>query len=226
MRALLVSALFVLAFAVPAFAVGLEEEEAAPQQILIGLDLSKSNPLVEDPAYAARVARRLGEEISALPVRSRVMVRTFGVYDASSNPLKIDQVISARARPEEVASGIETLVANLPRLVEEGKLSSQMMTYISAFLGTMSQSLDCGAMPTRVILLTDGAEDSDLVKLKRSGTSMPAPDTALYQGCDELVMLGLGQGFNDPATTERFRETWGAWAEAAGFKRFTGLYDW
>jgi len=226
MRAFLVPVLFILSFAVPAFAVGLEEGEAAPQQILIGLDLSKSNPLVEDPAYAARVSKRLGEELRALPVRSRVMVRTFGVYDASSNPLKIDQVISARARPEEVAAGIETLVANLPRLVEEGKLSSQMMTYISAFLGTMSQSLDCSTLPTRVILLTDGAEDSDLVKLKRSGTAMPAPSGPLYQGCDELVMLGLGQGFNDPATTARFREAWGAWAKAAGFERFTGLYDW
>ncbi|GAK44476.1 conserved protein [Tepidicaulis marinus] len=201
-------------------------EADGARQILVGLDLSKSNPLITDAGYAARVAARLGEELDALPLRSRVMVRTFGVYDASSNHLKIDQVISARARPEDVAEGIQTLVANLPALVKEGKLEAQMKTNIVPFLDTMAQVVDCKAMPTTVVLLTDGAEDSDYGKLTKWGGKLPVPQEAHYEGCEELVILGLGQGFNSPKTTARFRTAWQAYAEGAGFKSFTGLYDW
>lgn len=195
-----------------------------PQTVIIGLDLSKSNPLVDDAAYAARVASRLTSEIDKLPVRSRVMVRSFGAYDSSANPLKIDEVISARARPESVAEGISALVAALPQLVADGKLKAQDWTYIVSFMETMSHQVDCSASEVRVILLTDGFEDLSDARMLR-GTSLPKPEP-YFSGCSELMMLGVGQGGGSPAVTKRAREQWKNWSEAAGFMRFTGLYDW
>lgn len=216
-------------FLVPGFlAVSLSAQAvdapAAPQTVVIGLDISKSNPLVEDSAYAARVAKRLTSEIDKLPVRSRLMVRTFGAYDSSANPLKIDEVISARARPETVAEGVAALVAAMPQLVKEGKLQAQDWTYIVSFMETMSQQVDCEAGDVRFILLTDGFEDSEQARLLRGG-SLPKPQPA-FAGCSELMMLGIGQGAGSPAVTKRVREQWASWSSAAGFAKFTGLYDW
>lgn len=210
-----------LAVSLPAQAV---DAPAAPQTVVIGLDISKSNPLVEDSAYAARVAKRLTSEIDKLPVRSRLMVRTFGAYDSSANPLKIDEVISARARPETVAEGVAALVAAMPQLVKEDKLQAQDWTYIVSFMETMSQQVDCEAGDVRFILLTDGFEDSEQARLLRGG-SLPKPQP-VFAGCSELMMLGIGQGAGSPAVTKRVREQWASWSSAAGFAKFTGLYDW
>lgn len=208
-------------FALPAGAV---DAPSAPQTVVIGLDISKSNPLVEDAAYAARVAQRLTSEIDKLPVRSKIMVRTFGAYDSSANPLKIDEVISARARPETVAEGIGALVSAMPQLVQEGKIKAQDWTYIVSFMETMSPQVDCAAGDVRLILLTDGFEDSELARLRRGG-ALPKPEP-LFAGCGELLMLGVGQGGGSPAVTKRAHDEWASWAGAAGFTKFTGLYDW
>jgi len=200
-------------------------EQMGPTHLVIGLDLSKSNPLVTSDVYAAQVANRLADEIRELPVRSKVTVRSFGVYDTGSNPLRIDQVISARARPGDVADGIQALVSNLPRLVSEGRLEAQMKTNIVPFLETMAGGIDCSS-PTKIVLLTDGAEDSELGRLTRSGGSLPPAQAGSFSGCGELLMLGLGRGFNSPSTTARFRTAWSEWSDEAGFDRFVGLYDW
>lgn len=71
-----------------------------PQTIVIGLDLSKSNPLIKDEAYAARAGARTAKELVALPLKSRVMLRTFGSYDATANGLKVDQVIYLMRGPK------------------------------------------------------------------------------------------------------------------------------
>lgn len=197
-----------------------------PQTYVIGLDLSQSNPLVKDRAYAARAAARAAKEIAALPLKSRVMLRTFGSYDTSANGLKIDQVISSHARPEAVAQGIAQIIANVPKLVAEGKLTAQGKTNIVPFLDTMSQVVDCAASDVHVVLLTDGFEDSEYAHLTRNGGTLPAPAHAAYQGCDELLILGLGQGGGSPSATNRLRTAWTQYAEKAGFERFSGLYDW
>ena len=195
-----------------------------PRTVVIGLDMSKSNPLVEDAAYAARVGQRTASELEALPLRSHVMVRTFGSYDIGANALKIDEVISTRAKPQAVADGIGALISAVPELVAQGKLQAQGYTNVISFLENTSQLIDCGASDVTVILLTDGFEDSEYAKLA-SGGSLPHP-SQLYPGCAELMMLGVGQGGGSPTVTKRIREQWAAWAKAAGFQKYTGLYDW
>ena len=198
----------------------------SPKTYVIGLDLSKSNPLVRDKGYAARAAARTAKEISALPLKSRVMLRTFGSYDGSENGLKIDQVISSHARPDDVARGIATIIASVPKLVKEGKLQAQGKTNIVPFLDTMSQVVNCDQSEVHVVLLTDGFEDSEYAHLTRYGGKLPLPSQPDYKGCDELLILGLGQGGGSPSATKRLRASWQAYAEAAGFQHFYGLYDW
>jgi len=204
----------------------IDGDVVGPKTYVIGLDLSKSNPLVRDEGYAARAAARTAKEIASLPLKSRVMLRTFGSYDGSANGLKIDQVISSHARPEAVAKGIATIIASVPKLVSEGKLKVQGKTNIVPFLDTMSQVVDCEQSDVHVILLTDGFEDSEYAHLTRYGGKLPLPSQPAYQGCDELLLLGLGQGGGSPSATKRLRASWKAYAAAAGFQHFYGLYDW
>jgi hypothetical protein len=210
----------IAAVVAPAFAA------EVPETVVIGLDLSQSNPLVKDDAYAARVGARTAQELLALPLKSRVMVRTFGSYDGSENGLKVDQVISAHAKPQSVAEGVAELIAHVPALVRAGKLKSQGMTNIVPFLDTMAEVVDCKASDVRVILVTDGFEDSEYAHLTRHGGHLPAPAAANYEACDGLTILGLGQGSGSPSATVHLRKEWKAYAGKAGFRRFTGLYDW
>lgn len=216
-----------LAFAlVPASAAHAADAPLPPQTIVVGLDLSLSNPLIKDEGYAARVGARVAQEIMTLPLRSRVMVRTFGSYSGRENGLKVDQVISSHAKPEAVAQGVAELIAHMPALVRDGKLKAQGMTNIVAFLDTMAPVVDCRTSDVRVILATDGFEDSEYGTLTRHGGHLPPPVSADFAGCDELLILGIGQGSGSPSATVHLNKEWKRYAEKAGFSRYVGLYDW
>ena len=90
------------------------ETPLAPQRIVIGLDLSKSNPLIADLEFASRVASKVASLVSKLGVfASEVHVRTFGNYDATSNNFAYDAVLSVRQRPANVAADIQRLIAGV-----------------------------------------------------------------------------------------------------------------
>jgi hypothetical protein len=198
----------------------------APRRIVIGLDLSKSNPLIDNPAFAAKVASRIAGEVRRLGFASEVHVRTFGNFDPSSNTFAYDTMISTRARPEAVAAEIEKLIAGTPMLVEHGKWVAQNNTNILAFMDNAVASIGCAGMPTTVILATDGIEDSEYAKLEREDARLPSPEGHPFRGCAELQILGVGQGTRSPVETMRLKTQWTRWAQEAGFARFTGLNDW
>ncbi|MDE1985471.1 MAG: hypothetical protein KGL56_01305 [Alphaproteobacteria bacterium] len=198
----------------------------APQRIIIGLDLSRSNPLIADPAFAAKVADRIAAIVGNLGFASEVHVRTFGNYDATSNTFAYDTVLSVRNRPENVAAEIRKLIAGTPYLVRNGKWRAQENTNILAFLDNLSQSIGCAGMPTTIVLASDGIEDSDYARLMRRDAHLPPPDGRPFQGCADFEILGLGQGADSPRLTSHLRGEWGRWALAAGFARFEGLNDW
>ncbi len=177
-----------------------EEAALAPRRVVIGIDISKSNPLVDDQAFAAKVAARIANIVRRLGMASEVHVRTFGSYDASSNNFYYDALISARNRPEVVAAEIHKLIAGTPQLVRSGKWRSQENTNILAFLDNVSQSIGCGGLPTTVVLASDGIEDSDYVRLQNSGAHLPAPDGRPFRGCSEMQILGIGQGTRSPSS--------------------------
>ena len=196
-----------------------------PERVIIGLDLSKSNPLIDDPAFAARVGQRIAAIVRNLGFASEVHIRTFGSYDPSSNNWTYDTVLSVRARPDQVAAEIERLIAGTPRLVASGRWRSQQKTNILAFLDNSVRAIGCGGMPTTIILASDGIEDSEYARLA-DGDSLPSPDRRLYRGCTKLAIYGIGQGTGSPVLTARLRSQWEGWARTAGFARFEGLNDW
>ena len=203
-----------------------EQAQIAPARLVIGLDLSRSNPLIADPAFAAKVAARIAGVVTKLGFRSEVHVRTLGSYDASSNDFYYDTVISTRARPAAVAAEVRKLIAGTPLLVKSGKWHAQARTNILAFLDNVSQSIGCAGMPTTIILASDGIEDSEYAHLASAKSHLPMPDGKPFAGCAGFEILGLGQGTHSPRETVRLRQDWTDWARAAGFERFQGLNDW
>ena len=198
----------------------------SPRRIIIGLDISKSNPLVDQPAFAAKVGARIANIVRGLDFASEVHVRTFGSYDAASNNFYYDALLSTRNRPEHVGDEIQRLISGTPALVKSGKWKSQRRTNILAFLDNASQSLGCAGLQTTVILASDGIEDSEYVRLDRPGAKLPTPSGTPFKGCAEMEILGVGQGTLSPIETTRLRTEWARWAQAAGFGRFIGLNDW
>lgn len=211
----------------PVTPIGYTDEADRPaSRVVIGIDLSKSNPITEDPQFAAKVGVRVAGVISRLGFASEVHVRTFGTFDASANPFYYDTMISARSRPEAVASDVERLIAGTPALVASGKWKTQGRTNILAFLDNVSRSEGCGGLPTTIILATDGIEDSQFARLDDAEDHLPDPDGRPFAGCVDLQILGLGEGTRSPIKTARLRAEWMRWSRAAGFAHFEGLNDW
>jgi hypothetical protein len=203
-----------------------QAEDEGPSRLIVGLDLSASNPLVLDNLYASKAARRVGESVGELPYRSEYSMRTFGAYDGSMNAFTYDAVVSVRNEPEALKNDTITFISNVPLLVQQGKLITQNMTNILAFLEELSLNVDCRQMPTTVILVTDGIEDSEYVRLIHQNAELPMPEKKIFRSCKELRILGLGRGLKSPKETKRLRTEWAAWAKKAGFKKFNGLNDW
>lgn len=197
----------------------------APRRVIVGLDLSSSNPLVDDAAYAHKVATRIGNDFEDLAFRSEVRVRTFGAYDSGSNPFSFDATVSTRQRPEVLARDMETFVSNIPSLVRRGRLQTQPYTNILAFLEELSLNVDCASLPTQVILISDGIEDSEYVRLKYRDAKLPRPKK-IFSGCYELQILGIGRGVNSVTETNRIRDEWKKWAKYAGFLTYRAINDW
>lgn len=206
----------------------IENNNGPPERVIIGLDLSTSNPLITDRRYAASAAELVAKEVRNLPMASVVMIRTFGSYSGQKNNLRIDREISSQRdeKPAAVAALVREVIAGVPKLVRDGTLESQNRTNIISFLEDMAEFVDCSRMDTTVILVSDGIEDSEYARLRNRDDSLPRPSSGLYRGCSELEIVGLGQGANSPSFTEHLRDEWGAWARGAGFRNFDGFSDW
>lgn len=212
-------------------------ENRPVETLIIGIDLSRSNPVIKDKAFAGKVAARIEPMIAGLGPKSKIVLRTFGSYDVSVNQLKLDQNIAAKRNlAPDVAKLVAGIIAGVPRLIETKKLTPQNQTNIVAFLDNMAKVAQCKTVTTRVILATDGIEDSELANLNRRGNKdglpvLPAPKakpdgTAPFAGCEEFVILGLGQGTDSPQKTQFLTGEWARYATAAGFKKATLLNDW
>lgn len=202
------------------------EAEKPKKRLVIGIDLSQSNPIVDDAQFAKKLADRVSETITGMGFASEVHVRTFGSYETSANNFHYDAVLSIHQRPEDVAAEVAKLITSTPALVEKGVWRAQAKTNILAFLDNASQSFGCAGMPTTIVLLSDGIEDSEYAHLAHANAELPAPADRPFKGCSELQILGLGQGQESPEKTRQLRATWTRWAHDAGFASFVGLNDW
>ncbi len=201
-------------------------ETQTPHHVIIGLDLSKSNPLVDDSDFALKVADYIRTEITGLPARSKISLRTFGVDSAAANRFGRDRLITNADSATGAAQFFYTIIRNVPTLVQRGTIEAQNFTNIVSFLNNASQVVECNKYETRVILATDGVEDSEFTRLRQNTARLPVPTAGLFQGCAELLMLGIGQGLDSPTTTARLRREWRRWSNTAGFTSFRGLNNW
>ena len=198
----------------------------APKRLVIGLDISLSNPLIADRAFASKVGARIASMVEDMSLASEVHVRTFGTYDASQNAFYYDTVLSIRSRPERVAREIEKLIAAVPDLIAHGRFHPQKRTNILGFLDNVRESVGCGGMPTTIVLASDGIEDSEYADLDRRNDHLPSPKGKPFSRCASFQILGVGQGTHSPKKTERLRSEWERWSAQAGFANFSGLNDW
>jgi hypothetical protein len=196
------------------------------RRLIIGIDLSRSNPLTADPGFAAKVAQRVRGMIEGMGFASEIHVRTFGAYNATENSFYYDAKLSIRSRPDAVAAEVAKLISSTPALVRAGRWRAQNTTNVLAFLDNAAHSFGCDGMPTDVVLASDGMEDSEYANMKRPGSQLPPPAGKPFRGCQQLYIFGLGQGQASPAHTIELRNQWQRWAAAAGFSAFTGLNDW
>jgi hypothetical protein len=202
-------------------------EAAKPtRRLIIGIDLSKSNPITVDRGFANKVANRVRGMIEELGFASEIYVRTFGAYNSADNSFYYDAKLSIRSRPDAVASEVSKLIASAPALVAAGRWRAQSTTNVLAFLDNAVHSFGCAGMPTDVVLASDGLEDSEYARLKTPGAQLPMPRSRAFSGCQGLYIFGLGRGQKSPARTIELRNQWRRWAQAAGFSSFTGLNDW
>lgn len=203
-----------------------DRAQLQPRRLIIGLDISKSNPLIDKPAFAAKVGEKIGDMVRELGFASEVHIRTFGSYDAAQNNFAYDTVLSVRSRPENVGGEVEKLVAGVPQLVARGKFHPQNYTNILGFLENMDQSFGCTSMPTTIVLASDGIEDSEYARLDKESSHLPLPSEKKFGRCESLQIFGIGQGTRSPKKTARLRDEWERWAHAAGFHSFVALNDW
>lgn len=218
-----------LGFLLPGVALAADprvEAAKAGRRLVIGIDLSKSNPLVSDPGFAAKLAERVKQHVLGLGFASEIHVRTFGSYGGPTNSFYFDAVISRNKRPESVAADIAKLISGTPLLVQKGVFKTQDKTNILAFLDNALHSFGCAKLSTDIILATDGIEDSEYARLARKDAHLPVPDGKVFAGCASLSILGLGRGQKSPEKTVFLRKEWDRWARQAGFASFTGLNDW
>lgn len=200
--------------------------QTAPR-IVIGLDLSIGNPLIRDETFAARAGERVGEYIEKLPMRSEVSIRTFGDFNGSPEVLRFDRIVSLAQTAETIGNFVQTLITGMPKIVrEEGQIEPHIQTNILGFLDSMSDSLECSERPTRVILITDGLEDSEYAMLADGNSALPDPSDTLYKDCEVMEMIGVGLGQRSPDLAKRIRDAWKAWASKAGFTDFVGATQW
>ncbi len=205
-----------------------QQVKLGPRTLLIGVDLSQSNPLVRDDDFARRVAERIRPMIADLSPRSRVMLRSFGSYNGEANTsITLDVTIAPKtARAQDIAGIVAQVIATIPARVRAGKLQAQPFTNIVPFLQNMSRILSCTKEETYVILATDGVEDSQLTNLRNWNATLPPPAKAPFAGCQEMQILGIGRGLNSPRDTERLIALWREWAARAGFIKYSALNDW
>ena len=196
------------------------QDDAASRDLLIGLDVSRSNVIVEDDRMAAKAADTAAEMIRSLENGDRLSIRTFGAYSMSGNPLRLDLTVSRRMPARRIAASVERLIARLPDLVADGRLAAGGTTHITAFLEEEAALLSCGSRDTALVLFTDGIEASPQTSpeaLARGHAGLPAPDSDDLRGC-ALSLYGIGEttGGAQRSRTENLIAAWTAWTKQAG----------
>lgn len=189
--------------------VGLFSAASVAKTLTIGLDMSLSNPLVQDPAFAQSAAQFVARDIKAMQDGDNVRIASFGARDHAANMREIAVTIP-RKGAGKVARSAE---AYLQKIVQDTS-NAQSSTNIIAWLEISEFDCSDGG---KIIVITDGIESSDQIhpqKLIDGAQALPAPDAlASFKGCN-VVFYGLGVGW-PLAQVKNLRSAWAQYFQAA-----------
>ncbi|MDX6771005.1 MAG: hypothetical protein SF051_15850 [Elusimicrobiota bacterium] len=215
---------------------------AEPTLLVIGVDVSQSNPLLLGPqfdAYREASRQRVRDAVGAMEAGSRVMIRTFGDNLATPRSLGVAdaELIPQPRHPDARFRRVETLrpliaeavVQKVDLAIESGRADPDDYTRITRFIEAMSAPVAAhsvfqnpvrGAVPrgVRFLLLTDGIEDDPPNGRLLRGGALPASPGFTVPNCAELRLVGFGQArttLPSDALT-RMRDEWRRWSGAVG----------
>lgn len=196
------------------------DDQRTPRDLMIALDVSTSNVIVESDVMAAKAGRKAAEMIRTLGNGDRLRIRTFGSYSQSANPLRLDITISRRMPAARVAASVERLITSLPELVASGRLPAGGTTHITAFLEEEAALLSCGTRLTALVLFSDGIEATPATSPERLASgqaALPTPNGNALQGCG-VSLYGIGETTTgaERARTQNLIDAWRVWADQAG----------
>lgn len=189
-----------------------------PKQMYVRLDVSRSNPLVTDEAYAQRVARRIIDYVLELNIGDRVNVRVFGDMGRFNGP-DWDLEISRRSMPKEkVARNLATLILSLPNGGQDPHDTTEILSELK-WTDWRCQADDI------ILLATDGIETGDWIKSTQAildgRAGLPIPAEHYLQNC-HVVMIGIGAEIGSSSKINNLITAWRAHVTKAG-GQFTAI---
>lgn len=215
---------------------------AEPTLLIIGVDISQSNPLVLGPqmdGLRARARERVREAIGSLELGSIIMIRTFGdnaaMHPALGRPDSPELIVyprhpvpAFRSMATARAALADAYVARVDAAIAAATAAPDPYTRIRRFLRDSLVAVNDKADFTdpvrqivtqrrvKFLLLTDGVEDDPPVRLLR-GSALGAPGFTIPR-CSELRMVGFGQAERTmpAAQLTHLQEEWQAWSAAVG----------
>lgn len=211
MKALtLVMTLSTLVFAAPAFS----------KSVYIGVDVSKSSPVVIHEPSAKVAGNYVRSIVAALQPGDEVHIRTFGDRSAAHVESRSFR-LGRKHKPEVVAFQISEFIKALP----SKPLQGQQETQILAFLELSQFHCERNAL---VLILSDGVESSPGIREKDllGGKPLPVPEPGILKSCD-VVIYGLARSKDGAITREQakaLKAAWAAWMKTAG-ANFTAITE-
>lgn len=190
------------------------------RHLMIGIDISSSNKLIEDQKIANKAALKIKDAVKTFSIGDAVYIRTFGSYGMSNN-LRTDYKIDRKEPPKKIAENIERFVKSLPLVVAEGRWPAGGTTHLVAFLEDESELIDCQNPNTEIWLFSDGIEASPGVSpraLERGNIQLPKARTSSLRGC-AVTIYGIGQTHDKPPSRDKTRnliDAWNNWSADAG----------
>lgn len=181
--------------------------------LVIGADVSRSNPLVSHAPFAKAVAERLSKKVRTLEYGEWVHLKTFG--DGGIQHIEDKSLqITRRMSPQQAASRVADAIRGFPSS-GQGEGSTNLLGFLE------NNRFDCDTEGAAVWLLTDAIEQSAEVNGNDLllGKPLPAPFAKPLDGCD-VVIIGLGR-IGDGGTLPRsqlhaLQTTWTDWLNKAG----------
>ena len=180
--------------------------------LTIALDLSGSNPLLNDKQFNHNAAQYVADTISHLEKGDDVVVQSFGSLDNTANFNRFELPIK-RHNAKKVAGQVAQYVRALP-----SNSQAQGSTNLIAWFGRNSFGCEAGG---QVIVLTDAIEDVNPNHLIQGKQDLPKPNEFVQlKGCS-VTFYGLGVGRLDSEMLN-LRRAWTNYFESAG-ARFTAI---